>query len=230
MIEMLSIVQVCSEYQPSHHLVEVSNGNADIEYVDNIVNVFPLVSDQTKLPHFVCIEAAQTLDPKTKTVAFDMINALMSLIKYVNQQNTGRESDTKIAILANDSTDAGVVKQLKSTPNLTLITVPSGIFDPNTVVHACKHLLHHNRIRFMTTQDLGHSKPEPINSTIKLTPREQQILTLIRDRGASNKVIAKMLNLSESTVKLHVGKALKKYGCNNRTQLALFSKKPNTEV
>lgn len=59
---------------------------------------------------------------------------------------------------------------------------------------------------------------------ITLTPREQQILTLIRERGASNKVIAKMLNISESTVKLHIGKVLKKYGVKNRTQLAVFSK------
>jgi DNA-binding NarL/FixJ family response regulator len=60
---------------------------------------------------------------------------------------------------------------------------------------------------------------------IKLTQRQQQILDLIRERGASNKVIAKTLNISESTVKLHVGIVLKKFNVKNRTQLALFSKK-----
>ena len=51
-----------------------------------------------------------------------------------------------------------------------------------------------------------------------------QILNLIKERGASNKVIAKTLNITESTVKLHVGIVLKKFGVKNRTQLALFSK------
>lgn len=62
---------------------------------------------------------------------------------------------------------------------------------------------------------------------IKLTVRQQQILDLINTRGASNKIIAKMLNISESTVKLHVSAILRKYNVRNRTQLALFSKKSN---
>lgn len=56
-----------------------------------------------------------------------------------------------------------------------------------------------------------------------LTPRQRQILALISKRGSSNKVIAKTLNISESTVKLHLGNIFKKYGVRNRTQLALFS-------
>ena len=60
---------------------------------------------------------------------------------------------------------------------------------------------------------------------IKLTPRQEQILYLIQERGSSNKVIAKTLGITESTVKLHVGLVLKKYGVRNRTQLAVYSKK-----
>lgn len=58
---------------------------------------------------------------------------------------------------------------------------------------------------------------------IKLTTRQGQVLKLIRERGASNKIIARTLKLSESTVKLHVGAVLKKYNLTNRTQLALFT-------
>jgi len=57
---------------------------------------------------------------------------------------------------------------------------------------------------------------------INLTPRQEQIHTLISTRGVSNKIIAKTLNISESTVKLHVSAILKKYGVRNRTQLAVF--------
>jgi DNA-binding NarL/FixJ family response regulator len=59
---------------------------------------------------------------------------------------------------------------------------------------------------------------------IKLTPRQHQIQNLIIDKGASNKLIARMLNISESTVKLHMTQILKKHGLTNRTQLALFAK------
>lgn len=67
-------------------------------------------------------------------------------------------------------------------------------------------------------------------SDINLTPRQEQIHTLISTRGASNKVIARTLNISESTVKLHVSAILKKYGVKNRTQLVVFSPKETTEV
>jgi DNA-binding CsgD family transcriptional regulator len=56
--------------------------------------------------------------------------------------------------------------------------------------------------------------------TIKLTKRQQQIFDLIKE-GRSNKDIAKWLKVSESSVKLHVGGILKKYGARNRRQLML---------
>lgn len=61
------------------------------------------------------------------------------------------------------------------------------------------------------------------SSAIKLSKRQSQVLHLITTRGASNKVIARALHISESTVKLHIGAILKKYGVRNRTQLALCS-------
>lgn len=66
-------------------------------------------------------------------------------------------------------------------------------------------------------------KPHKVDE-IELTPRQQQILNLVVSKGASNKVIAKILKISESTVKLHITNILKKYGLRNRTQLALFAK------
>ena len=62
---------------------------------------------------------------------------------------------------------------------------------------------------------------------IMLTPRQQQIYTLVAERGYSNKTIGKMLKLSESTIKLHMSSILKKYGVKNRTQLAAYSKNTN---
>lgn len=67
-------------------------------------------------------------------------------------------------------------------------------------------------------------------SQINLTTRQNQIFDIVTTRGSSNKHIAKMLSISESTVKLHVGAILKKYGLKSRTQLAVFAKKKNPQA
>lgn len=68
------------------------------------------------------------------------------------------------------------------------------------------------------------NKPRKRNNVITLTPRQKEVLHMVSKRGVSNKVIAKTLNISESTVKLHIGNILKKYGLKNRTQLVVFVK------
>lgn len=64
-------------------------------------------------------------------------------------------------------------------------------------------------------------KVQTTKPTLKLTPRQQQVLHMIQTRGASNKLIAKQLKISESTVKVHIGAIMKKFGVRNRTQLAV---------
>jgi len=56
---------------------------------------------------------------------------------------------------------------------------------------------------------------------IVLTARQQEVMDLVCHRGLSNKQIARALNLSESTVKIHVSAVMRSYGVRNRTQLAL---------
>lgn len=54
-----------------------------------------------------------------------------------------------------------------------------------------------------------------------LTPREQEVARAIAE-GASNKEIARGLNITERTVKLHVGAVLEKLGVRDRLQIALI--------
>jgi two-component system, NarL family, response regulator LiaR len=56
----------------------------------------------------------------------------------------------------------------------------------------------------------------------RLTPREREVLVLI-GRGFPNKLIARELEVSEKTVKTHVGHVLAKLGVNDRTQAAVFA-------
>jgi two-component system, NarL family, nitrate/nitrite response regulator NarL len=82
----------------------------------------------------------------------------------------------------------------------------------------------------MTRPNANHSAPvngpeaydDHRQSGRKLSAREAQILSYLRE-GAPNKLIARKLNLSESTVKVHVKAILKKVGACNRTQAALWA-------
>lgn len=58
---------------------------------------------------------------------------------------------------------------------------------------------------------------------IHLSPRQHEIANLIRERGLSNKQIARALNISENTVKMHVGNIMRAHGVRSRTQLAVLA-------
>ena len=55
-----------------------------------------------------------------------------------------------------------------------------------------------------------------------LSPREEEVLEQIA-RGASNKEIARTLDIAETTVKIHVQHILRKLGLSSRVQAAVFA-------
>ena len=62
----------------------------------------------------------------------------------------------------------------------------------------------------------------PRHSLRGLSPREQEILQALVT-GASNKVIAYKLGITEATVKVHLKTLLRKIDVNNRTQAAIWA-------
>ncbi len=67
----------------------------------------------------------------------------------------------------------------------------------------------------------GTASPEPLfdfAAGVGLSPRETDVLSLIR-QGLSSADMARRLCISENTLKVHVGKILKKTGARNRTHL-----------
>lgn len=56
----------------------------------------------------------------------------------------------------------------------------------------------------------------------KLSPRETEIILLLA-KGASNKEMARTLNVAESTVKIHVQNILKKLNLTSRVQAAVYA-------
>ena len=66
------------------------------------------------------------------------------------------------------------------------------------------------------------SASPPVFDKERLSPREREILGFLA-RGASNKEIARSLDLAESTVKIHMQNILKKLNLVSRVQAAVYA-------
>jgi DNA-binding NarL/FixJ family response regulator len=63
-------------------------------------------------------------------------------------------------------------------------------------------------------------------SALGLTAREQEVLALVAD-GATNRLIARALFITEKTASVHVSNILRKLGVANRTQAARVARQEN---
>ncbi|ENR9710303.1 two-component system response regulator NarL [Providencia stuartii] len=70
-------------------------------------------------------------------------------------------------------------------------------------------------------ESLRDNRPQTENNLLSLTPRETNILELIA-QGLSNKMIARKLDIAESTVKVHVKHLLKKLNLKSRVEAAVW--------
>jgi len=66
------------------------------------------------------------------------------------------------------------------------------------------------------------ARPSPEDVLSNLTPREHSILECLTE-GASNKVIARKLGVSDATVKVNIKTLLRKINVSNRTQAATWA-------
>jgi two-component system nitrate/nitrite response regulator NarL len=67
-----------------------------------------------------------------------------------------------------------------------------------------------------------HDVPNRAGASPTLSPRERQIVVSLAE-GRSNKAIARLYNLSEATVKVHLKAILRKTKTQNRTQAAIWA-------
>jgi DNA-binding NarL/FixJ family response regulator len=78
---------------------------------------------------------------------------------------------------------------------------------------------------FLTTHSLVKVGSEDEQKAIMLTERQNAVVDAVR-QGKANKVIARELNISESTVKVHLHNVMKKLRVKNRTAVAVKTGKP----
>jgi DNA-binding NarL/FixJ family response regulator len=77
--------------------------------------------------------------------------------------------------------------------------------------------------RALLTARSGASPEDPASS-VQLTPREAEVLSLVRG-GLANKQIARRLDISERTVKAHLTSVFQRIGVADRTQAALWAER-----
>lgn len=78
------------------------------------------------------------------------------------------------------------------------------------------------RITEILADALRHESQRKPPESVKLTEREQEILTLIA-AGHSNKLIARELKITEGTVKVHVKHLLRKLNLDSRVEAAVWA-------
>jgi len=129
--------------------------------------------------------------------------------------------DTRVVILTSSidptrvrpALDAGAIGyQLKEVTGRELVDSVRRAARGETVLHP--------RIAAGLTQAIRTGPP--LGPLVKLSNREREVLLLIAE-GLSNQAIAEQLQISETTVKTHVGNVLSKLELNDRTQAAVWA-------
>ncbi len=152
------------------------------------------------------------------TTITEFVTMVETLLKL-----TMPEKKMNVAISIDRDTPLAVVKELQRSGifSLALSPVSWGIDEAHKAADALVNNIPYWP-KYILDQLPGAVKPA-IKNSIALTTRQSQIADLITGRGLSNKKIAQVLNITESTVKIHVSAILKSYGVRTRTQLAVVA-------
>ena len=207
--------------------------NAEIIFIPTIEQMFRLLPNKRYNTDLLVIDIDELTNYATDVNPLDIIMTIETLVDWRRcYKATNRTLPVGIAV--STETDPRLIKEIISTGFIKGLYPRGDGFSLDEKVEAMNHLLNRQPHVPEKIKKLLHKKPPRANinklsDEIKLTPRQQQILNLIVDKGASNKLIARILNISESTVKLHMTQILKKYNLTNRTQLALFTKSKNID-
>jgi DNA-binding NarL/FixJ family response regulator len=131
------------------------------------------------------------------------------------------------------------IKAFKALPQVLHVVALSGLdeklWEPRTVAAGASFFLSKSSTSALICSKLAQLIELPSDSTrgpasappgYRLTDRQRQVLSLIA-LGHPNKIIADQLEISEQTVKIHVGQIFKELRVFNRTQAVLKAQKAN---
>lgn len=192
-----------------------AQSSCQIKFVSSFPDLFNFVSDFNLAVDLVIVCAGQIAN-QTKLSVIEMVNAVRTVISLSGH-------NIKLAVAINPDTPTHVIRQLQHTG--CDYFYPGGMaYSVNDKATTIQHIKTGKRYTAPVLESLIKHKAKKARTNMELTVRQHQIMDIVSRRGASNKVIARMLGISESTVKLHMSGILKKFGVRNRTQLALFAR------
>lgn len=140
-------------------------------------------------------------------------------------QLLSRWSNARIVVFGDALNKSDMVMALRAGANGYLLKSMS----LDALIHSLRLVLAGEVV--FPTQLAAHLVKEPLSTganlslghlDIDLSPREIQILRCLV-AGHANKVIARELNITEGTVKVHIKRLLKKINARNRTQAAIWA-------
>lgn len=199
-----------------------------VKPVDSLERLFRCLCDPQYQTNFVAI----SMDTFTVTPGLDMFDVISTLHTLIRSRSSMPDSmmhdshkDIRIMVIVDETSDPDLVRQAMSSPYIA--SVGWIVKRPMDLAASAEHLLR------VISGDHAHDpravdlvkpqrKKKPVDQQVSLTPRQGQIFRLVRERGCSNKIIGRILGITESTVKLHMSAIMKKFGVKNRTQLAVF--------
>lgn len=117
-----------------------------------------------------------------------------------------------------DAIDAGAVGYLLKDVD------PSELLDGIRAAARGESPLHPKAARELLLARSGVPGDAPTSSARELTPREVEVLRLVR-RGLANKQIGRRLGISERTVKAHLTSIFQRVGVTDRTSAALWAER-----
>jgi NarL family two-component system response regulator LiaR len=164
------------------------------------------------------IEAAARLRPDV--VLMDLVMPRLDGVAAMRSLRE-RVPDTRVIVLTSFLDDDKLLPALRSGAAGYLLknAQPQELARAVRTAHAGEALLD-PVVAARLVEKLGENgDEEPLD---RLTPREREVLVLI-GRGFPNKLIARELDISEKTVKTHVGHVLAKLGVTDRTQAAVVA-------
>lgn len=190
-------------------------------YLDVSTSWTELVGKLTSEIEFLAIHIDTITDHNLSITEWvNMMSATCTLMHFV--------TPLTMRVVIKKSTSGSIIRQLKKTA-ISGILLDVDEFDIDAITFAMDQTLAKipHWPKHIIDNLPGNKKTVPYftnKTTITLTPRQQQVLELICNRGLSNRQIGDMLSISEHTVKIHVSGIMRAYGVKTRTQLAVLVK------
>lgn len=171
-----------------------------------------------------------SLDDREGATVFDIVNTITTLLRYhkmISPSVATNDNLPAIAVGVSATTDPKRIRELLAIANISGVYPGGYDFSLNEKITAMREFINRRyhvpkSIKQMLSAKGKATSPDASNA---LTTRQSQILELVITRGASNKAIANILHITDSTVKLHMTSILKKCGVRSRTQLVAFHTK-----